>query len=190
MDVRVPEDEQPPAASTGRSLARRALLAGTAGAATAVTTATAVAAVASTTMPGTAQATGRPYQVINPSDLPAPQGWSHGVVVEARRTLLLGGASGQHRDGTWAVGVVAQYEQTLRNLLSVVRAAGGRPRHLVSLTAYVVDMPQFQAHWDEIQAVWRRLVGPNYPAMAVIGINRLWLPEMLMEIQGTAMLFD
>ncbi|WP_432947482.1 RidA family protein [Kribbella sp. CA-253562] len=170
-------------ATAGGPLARRALLSGGAG--------LMAAGAAAVALPGTAHAShGSSYQVINPSNVPPPLGFSHGVAVEARRTVLLAGQVGQHPDGSWAVGAVAQYEQALRYLLSVVRAAGGRPKNLVSLTIFVTDLPQFQAHYDEIQAVWRRLVGPDYPAQAVIAVSALWFPEALMELQGIAALFE
>ena len=47
-------------------------------------------------------------------------------------------------------------------------------------------MPDYQAHGKEIGAVWRRLAGTEYPAMAGVGVARLWLPAALVEIQGTA----
>jgi enamine deaminase RidA (YjgF/YER057c/UK114 family) len=34
--------------------------------------------------------------------------------------------------------------------------------------------------------VWRKLVGRHYPAMAGIGVSRLWDAEALVEIKGTA----
>jgi hypothetical protein len=34
--------------------------------------------------------------------------------------------------------------------------------------------------------VWRRLVGTDYPAMAGIGVDRLWDDEALVEVQGFA----
>lgn len=131
-----------------------------------------------------------PHQVINPAGIAAPYGYSHGISVQPRQVVLLAGEVGQNKDGGWAVGTVAQYEQTLRNLLRIVQAAGGKPHNLVSLTAFIVDMDDFQAHYNDMLAIWRRLVGPDYPAMSVIGVNRLWFPESLMEIQGVAVLFD
>ena len=61
-----------------------------------------------------------------------------------------------------------------------------QPADLVSLTIYVVDLADYQAHAKEIGAVWRRLAGTEYPAMAGVGVARLWLPEALVELQGVA----
>jgi enamine deaminase RidA (YjgF/YER057c/UK114 family) len=34
--------------------------------------------------------------------------------------------------------------------------------------------------------VWRRLAGRDYPALAAVGVHRLWDPEALVEVQGIA----
>jgi enamine deaminase RidA (YjgF/YER057c/UK114 family) len=83
-------------------------------------------------------------------------------------------------------GVVAQLEQALGNLLTALRAAGGEPHQLASLTIFIVDVPDYRAHAREIGAVWRRLIGTDYPAMAGIGISRLWDEDALVEVQGFA----
>ena len=59
-----------------------------------------------------------------------------------------------------------QFEQALGNLLTALGAAGGQPSDLVSLTIYLTDVADYQAHGKEIGAVWRRLAGTEYPAMA------------------------
>jgi len=86
--------------------------------------------------------------------------------------------------------VVAQFEQALANLLTALSAAGGSPADLASVTVYIVDLDDYRAHAREIGAVWRRLVGTDYPAMAGIGIARLWDADALVELQGFAVLAD
>ena len=54
------------------------------------------------------------------------------------------------------------------------------------MTIYIVDLADYQAHAKQIGAVWRRLAGADYPAMAGLGVTRLWDPEALVEIQGIA----
>jgi enamine deaminase RidA (YjgF/YER057c/UK114 family) len=84
--------------------------------------------------------------------------------------------------------VVAQFEQALANLLAALDEAGGYADGLASLTIYIVDMDDYRAHAREIGEVWKRLAGTDYPAMAGIGVARLWDAEALVEIQGTAVL--
>ena len=124
---------------------------------------------------------------INPAELGAPSGFSHAVSVTSSRLVFLAGQLGTGRDGTIVPGgVVPQFEQALTNLLTALAAAGGGPGDLVSLTIYIVDVEDYQAHGREIGAVWRRLGGTDYPAMAGVGVTRLWVPEALVEIQGVA----
>jgi enamine deaminase RidA (YjgF/YER057c/UK114 family) len=124
---------------------------------------------------------------INPDELGRPSGFSHAVSVTERRLVFLAGQIGVDRDGkVVAEGVVAQFEQALANLLTALAAAGGRPEDLVSVTLYITDVEDYQAHGKEIGAVWRKLAGTEYPAMAGVGVTRLWLPEALVEIQGVA----
>jgi enamine deaminase RidA (YjgF/YER057c/UK114 family) len=124
---------------------------------------------------------------VNPPELGRPSGFSHAVSVTAGRMVFLAGQTGTGRDGkVVAGGVVAQFEQALGNLLMALAAAGGQPGDLVSLTIYSVDLADYQAHAGQIGAIWRRLAGVTYPAMAAVGVTRLWDPEALVEIQGMA----
>jgi enamine deaminase RidA (YjgF/YER057c/UK114 family) len=124
---------------------------------------------------------------VNPSELGRPSGFSHAVSVIAGRMVFLAGQTGTSRDGkVVAGGVVAQFEQALGNLLTALAAAGGQPGDLVSLTIYSVDLADYRAHAAQIGAIWRRLAGVTYPAMAAVGVTRLWDPEALVEIQGIA----
>jgi hypothetical protein len=49
-------------------------------------------------------------------------------------------------------------------------------------------MDDYRAHANDIGDVWRRLVGREYPAMAGIGVTRLWDAEALVEVQGFAVI--
>jgi enamine deaminase RidA (YjgF/YER057c/UK114 family) len=128
---------------------------------------------------------------INPEQLARPSGFSHAVSVNEEgatgRMVFLAGQIGMDRNGKLADGgVVPQFEQALGNLLTALAAAGGPPEDLVSLTIYLIDVEDYQAHGKEIGAVWRRLAGTQYPAMAGVGVTRLWDPAALVEIQGIA----
>jgi enamine deaminase RidA (YjgF/YER057c/UK114 family) len=132
------------------------------------------------------------HEVVNPAELAAPSGFAHAVVSSGGRTVWLAGQTAL--DGTGRVvapgDVVAQFERALANLLTALRAAGGEPGHLVTMTTYIVDVPDYRAHAREIGRVWRRLVGSHYPAMAGIGVARLWDDDALVEVQGAAVVPD
>jgi enamine deaminase RidA (YjgF/YER057c/UK114 family) len=124
---------------------------------------------------------------VNPPSLAAPSGFAHAVVAMGGRIVFLAGQTALDADGAIVSGtIVEQFEQALANLLTALTAAGGQPADLASLTVYAVDLADYRAHGREIGAVWRRLAGRDYPAMAAIGVSRLWDPAALVEVQGYA----
>jgi enamine deaminase RidA (YjgF/YER057c/UK114 family) len=128
---------------------------------------------------------------VNPSSLPAPSGFAHAVVATGGRLIFLAGQTALDGSGAVVGSTVAeQFEQALANLLTALAAAGGGPEHLTSLTVYAVDLADYRAHGRELGAVWRKLAGRDYPAMAAIGISRLWDPAALVEVQGFAVVPD
>lgn len=131
-----------------------------------------------------------PIERVNPPQLARPSGFAHAVTAPAGgRLVFLAGQVAVGDAGTITGGdVAAQFGQALRNLLTALRAAGGGPEHLASLTIYAVDLGDYQAHSREIGAAWRRLAGRDYPAMAAVGVSRLWDPAALVEIQGMAVI--
>jgi enamine deaminase RidA (YjgF/YER057c/UK114 family) len=126
---------------------------------------------------------------VNPAALARPSGFSHAVAATGGRLVFLAGQTALDAAGA-IVGdtVVAQFEQALANLIEALRAAGGSPGQLASLTIYAVDLDDYRAHGRELGEVWRRLAGPDYPAMAAVGVARLWDPAALVEIQGLAVI--
>jgi enamine deaminase RidA (YjgF/YER057c/UK114 family) len=125
---------------------------------------------------------------VNPELLAVPRGFSHAVVGTGTMVFLAGQTS-MNRDGN-IVGdtVVDQFRQALRNVLIALTAAGGTADQLANITVYITDMDDYKAHAREIGGVWRELVGRHYPAMAGIGVSRLWDAEAMVEIQAVAVL--
>ena len=124
---------------------------------------------------------------INPAELGRPSGFSHVVSVTSGRLAFLAGQTALDAGGQiTGSGVVEQFERALGNLLTALRAAGGQPTDLVSVTVYAVDLDDYRGHAHQIGEVWRSLVGREYPAMAAVGVHRLWDPAALVELQGIA----
>jgi enamine deaminase RidA (YjgF/YER057c/UK114 family) len=126
---------------------------------------------------------------VNPPGLAAPSGYSHATL--SGNTLYLGGQTAL--DANMRIvpgGIVEQFRQAFGNVLTTLRAAGGIPEDLVSITIFLTDIPDYQAHGREIGAAWREMAGPVYPAMAGIGTTGLWQPEALIEILGVAVIPD
>ena len=127
-------------------------------------------------------------QIVDPPELGPPQGYANGVVVPAgRRLLFVAGQIGwdpQQR----LVGddFAAQFAQALRNVLAVVRAAGGEAADVARLTIYVVDKGEYAAARRELGQRWRELMGHHYPAMALVEVRGLLASGAKVEIEATA----
>ncbi|MFF8845199.1 RidA family protein [Streptomyces sp. NPDC015127] len=125
----------------------------------------------------------------NPAELSPPTGFSHAVTASGTRLVFLAGQTALDTDGK-VVGTTLpeQFETALTNLLAALAAAGGTPHDLARVTVYATDVADYRAHAVELGRIWRRLAGRDYPAMAVIGVVRLWDDACLVEVDGTAVL--
>ncbi len=126
-------------------------------------------------------------EIVNPPELAKPIGFAHGV--KAGPFVYLGGQTAMDGEGrVVAGGIVEQFERAFGNVLLTLRAAGGQPEDLVDVTIYLTDVDDYQAHGRQIGRKWRELAGTEYPAMAGIGVTRLWQPEAMIEIQAVALI--
>jgi enamine deaminase RidA (YjgF/YER057c/UK114 family) len=80
----------------------------------------------------------------------------------------------------------AQFAQCLRNVVAVVREAGGRPEHIVRMTVYVTDKQRYLASAAAVGAAWREILGKHFPAMALVQVADLLEEGALVEIEATA----
>ncbi|MFZ3473544.1 RidA family protein [Streptomyces sp. 4.24] len=126
---------------------------------------------------------------INPEELSPATGFSHAVVASGGRLVFLAGQTALDGAGK-VVGetLAAQFERALANLLAALAGAGGSPADLARVTVYAVDVADYRARAPELGRIWRRLAGRDYPAMAVVGVVRLWDVEALVELDGLAVL--
>ena len=128
--------------------------------------------------------------VINPPTLPRPRGFSHGILVTGGRLLFLAGQTGSNAEGQISApgDLVAQYEQVLYNLKTVVEAAGGKMQDITQITIFVRDRDDYLTHLKPLGRVHRAFFGDYYPATALFEISRFFQDEALIEIEGIAVL--
>jgi enamine deaminase RidA (YjgF/YER057c/UK114 family) len=128
------------------------------------------------------------HHTINPPDLPAPTGFSHGVAAGQGRTVYLAGQNGTDASGRIpsGAGLVQQMDLALANLLRVVRSAGGTAGDVVQLTLYVTDVADYRATRTELGQIWKQHFGRYYPAMALVGVAALYDTDAVVEIDGVA----
>ncbi len=128
--------------------------------------------------------------IINPSSLARPVGFSHGILTSGGRLLFLAGQTGSDAGGRILApgNLVAQYEQILRNLQTVVEEAGGTMQHITKLNIFVRSRDDYLAHRRELGLTHRSFFGAYYPAMALFEISRLLQDDALIEIEGLAVI--
>ncbi len=118
----------------------------------------------------------------------APRGYSNGMLAPAgaRMLAVAGQIAWDAEQRIVSADFAAQFRQALANVLAIVRAAGGGPNDLMSLTIYVVDKQAYLARVKELGAIWKELVGKHYPAMALVEVKGLLEPDAQVEIQALA----
>ena len=127
-------------------------------------------------------------RVLLPEGWPRPKGYSNGVEA-AGRMIFVAGQIGWTPEGAFVeTGFVGQFRQTLENTLAVLAEAGAGPEHIVRMTWYVVDKREYLAGLRDIGTVWRTLIGPHYPAMAVVEVKGLIEDAARIEIETTAVI--
>jgi enamine deaminase RidA (YjgF/YER057c/UK114 family) len=128
-------------------------------------------------------------EIVTAPGLAPPTGFAHAVVAPPGRTVYLGGQTAQGPDGAiHGVTIVEQFDLATRNLLAVLRAAGGEPDDLVSLQVFVTNLAAYRLALAALGTVWRQHFGRRYPAMALIGVTELFDPRALVELVGIAVL--
>ncbi|MFH9552646.1 RidA family protein [Streptomyces sp. NPDC017435] len=126
---------------------------------------------------------------VNPPQLSPPVGFSHAVVAAGERIVFLAGQTALDAEGK-VVGesLPEQFGRALSNLLAALTAAGGTASDLARVTVYVTDVAAYRERAAELGSIWRESAGRDYPAMAVVGIVRLWDEQALVELDGVAVL--
>ncbi|NMG71474.1 RidA family protein [Azoarcus communis] len=128
--------------------------------------------------------------ILQPEGWAKPRGYSNGI--EARgRQIYVGGQIGWNAECKFeSDDLVQQIYQALKNSVDVVRVAGGGPEHVVRMTWYLVDKKEYVARLKEIGAVYREVMGKNYPAMTAVQVADLVENEAKVEIEITAVIPD
>ena len=130
------------------------------------------------------------YQIINPESLGSPKGWNNGMLAPAGgRILFVAGQTAQDANGRIDTpDFVEQFGRALRNVLTVVREAGGEPTDIGRFTIFVTDADAYLGSLKPLGVMYRSLMGRHYPAMALMEISRLVEEGALVEIEATAVL--
>ena len=123
---------------------------------------------------------------LQPPDWLPPKGYANGIA--AHGTLIfVGGQIGWNAQQQFeSDDYIAQAKQTLQNIVAVLHEAGAGPEHMVRMTWYVTDRNEYNSRLPELGAVYREVMGRNFPAMACVEVSGLMEARAKIEIEVTA----
>ena len=122
-----------------------------------------------------------------PQGWPRPSGYSNGIVADGSQ-VFVAGMIGWNAKGEFPTDFRGQLVQALENTVAVLAEAGAGPEHVVRMTWYVTDLDAYRKNLKELGAAYRDVMGKNFPAMAVVGVNGLVEEQAMVEIESTAVI--
>jgi 2-iminobutanoate/2-iminopropanoate deaminase len=112
--------------------------------------------------------------------------YSQAVITEGGRIVWLAGQVGAARaSGTSLAGNFdGQVREVFAHLNQTLEEAGGSLADMVTMTVFITDA----RYGDRFTELRKEIFGDNFPASALITVAGLARPEMLVEVQGIAVI--
>jgi len=130
-------------------------------------------------------------KMLLPDGWPRPKGYANGVAVDAGRLVFVAGVvAWDENEKFTAETLVGQLHQVLLNTRAIMAEANAGPEHMVRMTWYVTDKNEYASQAREIGAVYREIMGKNYPAMACVQVAALMEDNAKIEIETTCVVPD
>ena len=124
---------------------------------------------------------------VNPWTWSVAMGYNQGELVAGHtRTLYCAGQAAMSSDGTprHANDMAAQLALSLDNMEAVLGAAGMSLANLVRLNIYTTDVDLLFEHYGVLAA--RLGAAGVAPTTTMLGVPRLAIPILMVELEGTA----
>jgi len=114
--------------------------------------------------------------------VPAGKTYSHGIIVEAGRTLYVAGQTSRDKQGNIVCkgDAAGQTRQTLENMKRVIEGAGGRMEDVAKTTVFITDIKNREA----VGRVRQEFFKGDPPANTLVVISSLADPAFLVEIEA------
>ena len=121
-------------------------------------------------------------QPVTSTNLPSPVGpYSPGMVF-GNLVFVSGQAGRDPATGALADDVTAQTEQVLKNIATILEAAGTSLQHVLRCGVFLVDMKEF----PRMNEVYARAFGSHRPARTTVEVSGLPGPGLRVEIDAVA----
>jgi 2-iminobutanoate/2-iminopropanoate deaminase len=121
-------------------------------------------------------------QPVSSRNLPTPVGpYSPGMIF-GNLVFVSGQAGREPSTGALGADVTAQTEQVLKNIATILEAAGSSLQHVIRCGVFLVDMNEF----PRMNEVYARAFGAHRPARTTVEVSGLPGPGLLVEIDAVA----
>ena len=121
-------------------------------------------------------------QPVSSRNLPTPVGpYSPGMIF-GNLVFVSGQAGREPSTGALGADVTAQTEQVLKNIATILEAAGSSLQHVIRCGVFLVDMREF----PKMNEVYARAFGAHRPARTTVEVSGLPGPGLLVEIDAVA----
>jgi len=104
--------------------------------------------------------------------------------VQVGNTIYVSGQGGWDASFQLAKNVAAQARQAFKNMEAVLKEAGASLDDVVEIGSFHRDMDQM----DAVVAVLKEVFPNHCPAWTAVGVTRLAMPAMLIEIKAVAVI--
>jgi 2-iminobutanoate/2-iminopropanoate deaminase len=125
-----------------------------------------------------------PLTLVNPPNSPTPVGPYSPAVVTGNLVFVSGQSGRDPKTNAVAPGIEAQTEQCLRNVATILEAAGSSLAHVVRCGVFLVDMGEFK----QMNAVYARMFGDHRPARTTVEVTGLPGDGLRVEIDAVAVI--
>jgi 2-iminobutanoate/2-iminopropanoate deaminase len=129
----------------------------------------------------------KPHRQYLKRDASQARAYSQAVITEGGRTIWLAGQVGA-TDGSGR-SLAGDFDGQVREVFSrlgqtLAEAGGGNLSDMVTMTVFITDA----RYGDRFTQLRKEIFGDNFPASALITVAGLARPEMLVEVQGVAVI--
>ena len=131
-----------------------------------------------------------PFTLVNPESLGAPSGYANGLLADAGGKLLFiaGQVAWNEKQKIVSQDFVEQFDRALANVVTVVKAANGKPEDIARLVIYVTNKGEYRSRTREVGERYRKHLGKHFPAMTLVEVSGLLEDEAKVEIEGIALI--
>jgi enamine deaminase RidA (YjgF/YER057c/UK114 family) len=126
--------------------------------------------------------------VLQPPGWPRPKGYACGVRASGALVFVSGQIGWDEQQRFTARDIAGQVRQALRNVVTILAEAGGRPEDVVRMTWFVTAKREYLSAQREIGEAYREVMGRHFPAMSVVEVGALLEDDAKVEIDATAVL--